>query len=105
MTDSATTNVTTCAACSTRNRVPVTATGTPTCGPCRTASPLIEQAGRLKVVKVNVDIAPGTHRRSASKGSYHRADARWTRSLASDRRTPARTLRTWIDAELTRTIT
>ncbi len=35
----------------------------PWCGPCRTISPLIEQAardraGRLKVVKVNVDLAP-----------------------------------------------
>ena len=36
----------------------------PWCGPCRTIGPLIEQvaadlAGRLKVVKVNVDEAPG----------------------------------------------
>ena len=94
-------NVITCRNCQTRNRVPATAKGTPTCaqckqplawiaaaddtnfdqiadstkrlvlvdlwapwcGPCRQVTPVLEQiandnAGRLKLVKVNVDNAP-----------------------------------------------
>ncbi|MBP2328724.1 thioredoxin 2 [Kibdelosporangium banguiense] len=40
----------------------------PWCGPCRTVSPALEQlakdrAGRLKLVKVNVDTAPGLSQR------------------------------------------
>jgi thioredoxin 2 len=40
----------------------------PWCGPCRMVSPMVEElgrefAGRLKVVKVNVDEAPGVARR------------------------------------------
>jgi thioredoxin 2 len=93
--------VVTCAACGRRNRVPVSATGTPRCGqcgaplpwlteagsddfdevvmsaditvlvdlwapwcgPCRMVSPVLEElareeAGRIKLVKVNVDEAP-----------------------------------------------
>ena len=39
----------------------------PWCGPCRTIGPMVEQvgrqlAGRLKVVKVNVDLAPAISR-------------------------------------------
>ncbi|MGM0386595.1 MAG: thioredoxin [Actinomycetota bacterium] len=45
----------------------------PWCGPCRTIGPLLEQAarenaGRLKVVKVNVDNAPGISRRFNVQG-------------------------------------
>lgn len=45
----------------------------PWCGPCRTLSPLLEQlarefAGRIKLVKVNVDQAPGVQRRFAVRG-------------------------------------
>ena len=83
----------------------------PWCGPCRTVSPLIEQAatdlaGRLKVVKVNVDIAPGISRTFGVQGiptillmiDGHEV----SRQIGA---LPARTLRSWIDAELTRTIT
>jgi len=40
----------------------------PWCGPCRTMAPVLERAaaeraGRLKVVKVNIDAAPGVARR------------------------------------------
>lgn len=45
----------------------------PWCGPCRTVSPMLEQlasdyAGRLKLVKVNVDDAPRTQARFAVQG-------------------------------------
>ena len=45
----------------------------PWCGPCRMVSPLVEQlgreyAGRLKVVKLNVDEAPGISARYGVQG-------------------------------------
>lgn len=45
----------------------------PWCGPCRMVSPVVEQlarerAGRLKVVKVNADEAPGTAARLRVSG-------------------------------------
>jgi thioredoxin 2 len=45
----------------------------PWCGPCRTVSPALEQlardfAGRVKLVKVNVDLATGIARRFAVQG-------------------------------------
>ena len=45
----------------------------PWCGPCRAVSPLVEQAGRdyagrLKVVKLNVDEAPAISNRFAVRG-------------------------------------
>ena len=45
----------------------------PWCGPCRMVSPLVERAsqafaGRLKVVKVNVDEAPGVASRFGARG-------------------------------------
>ena len=44
----------------------------PWCGPCRAVAPGVEQAarklaGRLKVVKVNVDLAPGVSARFAAQ--------------------------------------
>jgi thioredoxin 2 len=57
-----------------RSRVPVLVDlWAPWCGPCRTVSPLLEQlatefAGRLKLVKVNVDRAPGVQRRFGVRG-------------------------------------
>ncbi len=45
----------------------------PWCGPCRTVSPVVERmghelAGRLKVVKLNVDEAPGIAARFRVQG-------------------------------------
>jgi thioredoxin 2 len=45
----------------------------PWCGPCKMVSPLVERAsqafaGRLKVVKVNVDEAPGVASRFGARG-------------------------------------
>ncbi|MCZ7630939.1 MAG: thioredoxin [Microthrixaceae bacterium] len=45
----------------------------PWCGPCRTVSPLLEQlaeeyAGRMKLVKVNVDEAPAVQARFGVQG-------------------------------------
>lgn len=45
----------------------------PWCGPCRTVSPMLEQlaqefAGRVKLVKVNVDVAPRTQARFGVQG-------------------------------------
>jgi thioredoxin 2 len=45
----------------------------PWCGPCRTVTPMVERlaaerAGRLKVVEVNVDEAPGTASRYGVQG-------------------------------------
>jgi len=45
----------------------------PWCGPCRQVAPLlervaVERAGTLKVVKVNVDVAPGISRRYGVQG-------------------------------------
>ena len=46
---------------------------TPWCGPCRAMSPVLEElagryAGRVKVVKVNVDEAPGVSSRFGVQG-------------------------------------
>ena len=45
----------------------------PWCGPCRVVGPVLEQlagefAGQVKLVKVNVDDAPGVQRRFAVRG-------------------------------------
>ena len=45
----------------------------PWCGPCRVLGPSLEQlagelAGKVKLVKVNVDEAPGVQRRFAVRG-------------------------------------
>ena len=78
----------------------------PWCGPCRTVSPALEQlaterAGRLKLVKVNVDNAPGISQRfgvqavptlmitSSGKVLDRRAGA-----------APVAALRSWLDDNL-----
>lgn len=64
-----TSDIVTCPGCGQKNRVPADATGTPRCGKCQTDLPWLtsatgvaraarEMAGKLKVVKVNVDNAP-----------------------------------------------
>jgi thioredoxin 2 len=45
----------------------------PWCGPCRVVGPVLEQlagelAGQVKLVKVNVDAAPGVQRRFGVQG-------------------------------------
>lgn len=126
--------ITECPSCSTKNRVPAAASGTPRCGschrdlpwlvaageadfdaavrtklpvlvdlwapwcgPCRTIAPGIEKAandlaGSLKVVKVNVDDAPGVSARFAVQGiptllvlRDGHAIARQVGSLSADR--------------------
>ena len=129
-----------CPSCAKRNRVPLTATGTPACavchnplpwivdategdydqatvaavpvlvdlwapwgGPCRVLGPIIEhlageRAGRLKVVKVDVDAAPALAQRLQVQGvptlllvQDGRLVARQTGAL------PAHALRAWLD--------
>ena len=80
----------------------------PWCGPCRTIGPLVEQAGkdlagRLKVVKVNVDVAPEISLQFGVQGIP-------TLLLLRDGREVSRqvgalsghALRAWIDTELAR---
>lgn len=135
--------VVSCPSCSTRNRVPASATGTPRCaschralpwivdagadefeaatatsalvlvdlwapwcGPCRTISPLVEQAahdlaGRLKVVKVNVDVAPGVSQRYGVQGIPTLLLLRGGREVSRQvGALPGHALRRWIDQEL-----
>ena len=83
----------------------------PWCGPCRTVSPALEQlaterAGRLKLVKVNVDNAPGISQRfgvqavptlmitSSGKVLDRRAGA-----------APVAALRSWLDDNPARVVT
>lgn len=133
----------TCPSCAKRNRVPLTATGTPACavchsplpwivdagdgdydraiaasvpvlvdlwapwcGPCRVLGPIVgqvadERAGRLKVVKVDVDAAPTVAQRLQVQGVptlllLHdgRPVARQTGAL------PADALRAWLDTNV-----
>ena len=135
--------VITCAGCGTRNRLPVSSSGTPRCGachralpwvvdateadfepismasvlvlvdlwapwcgPCRVIGPLIQQAaadlaGQLKVVKVNVDLAPAISQRFAVRGIPTMLLLRSGREVARQvGALPGHALRTWIDAEL-----
>jgi thioredoxin 2 len=81
----------------------------PRCGPCRTISPLIEQAaadlaGRLKVVKVNVDLAPGISRTFGVQGIPTILLLRDGKEVARQvGALPGHALRAWIDTELART--
>jgi len=80
----------------------------PWCGPCRTIGPLIEQAavdlaGRLKVVKVNVDLAPDISRRFGVQGIPTILLLRDGNEVARQvGALPGHALRSWIDAELVR---
>ncbi len=78
----------------------------PWCGPCRMVSPALDRlahelAGRVKLVKVNADAAPGVARRFSVQGiptllllRRGRVVARQTGAL------PEPALRTWLEREL-----
>jgi thioredoxin 2 len=78
----------------------------PWCGPCRMVSPAVEQlghdfAGRVKVVKVNVDEAPATASRFAVQGIptlivMHRGTVVERQTGAA----PASVLRGWLEQGL-----
>lgn len=78
----------------------------PWCGPCRTVGPLVEQAakdlaGRLKVVKVNVDVAPEISQQFGVQGIPTLLLLRDGREVSRQvGALPGHALRTWIDAEL-----
>ena len=138
-------SVVSCVECGKRNRVPVSATGTPRCaachaalpwlveatggdfagivaspmlvlvdlwapwcGPCRTIGPLVEQAGkdlagRLKVVKVNVDVAPEISQQFGVQGIPTLLLLRDGREVSRQvGALPGHALRAWIDTELAR---
>jgi thioredoxin 2 len=80
----------------------------PWCGPCRTIGPLVERAGRdlagrLKVVKVNVDVAPEISQQFGVQGIptllLLRDGREVTRRVGA---LPGHALRSWIDDELAR---
>jgi thioredoxin 2 len=78
----------------------------PWCGPCRTVSPALEQlardlAGKVKLVKVNVDTSPQTSQRFGVQAiptllvlSRGQVTARQTGAV------PLAALRTWVDSAL-----
>ncbi|MFI8593944.1 thioredoxin [Microbacterium sp. NPDC078428] len=78
----------------------------PWCGPCRMVSPALEQlatelAGKLKLVKVNADEAPGVSRRFGVQAIptlilMHRGNVIDTQIGAA----PARALRAWLTEHL-----
>ncbi|MGV1089548.1 MAG: thioredoxin [Mycobacterium sp.] len=78
----------------------------PWCGPCRTVSPALEQlaaeyAGRLKLVKINVDDAPQTSQRLSVQAVPTLLITRSGKILA--RRAgaaPVAALRVWLDESL-----
>lgn len=80
----------------------------PWCGPCRTIGPLVEQAGRdlagrLKVVKVNVDVAPEISQRYGVQGIPTLLLLRDGREVGRQvGALPGHALRSWIDKELAR---
>ena len=81
----------------------------PWCGPCRAVSPALENlareyAGRLKLVKVNVDEAPGTARRFNAQSIptmllLDQGEPRARQVGAA----PEDALRRWLDAALANT--
>lgn len=80
----------------------------PWCGPCRTVGPLVAQsakdlAGRLKVVKVNVDVAPAVSQRFGVQGIPTMLLLRNGQEVARQvGALPGHALRAWIDKELAR---
>lgn len=81
----------------------------PWCGPCRTIAPAIERAavtyaGRLKVVKVNVDDVPGVSARYDVRGIPTLLLMRDSSVVAQQvGALPERRLTAWIDAALSPT--
>jgi thioredoxin 2 len=82
----------------------------PWCGPCRTIAPLIEGAasdlaGSLKVVKVNVDVAPRVSQAFAVQGIPTMLLLRNGREVARQvGALPGHALRAWLDAEIERAV-
>ena len=80
----------------------------PWCGPCRTIGPLVEQAGkdlagRLKVVKVNVDVAPEISQQFGVQGIPTLLPSRAGREVSRQvGALPGHALRAWIDGGLAR---
>jgi thioredoxin 2 len=80
----------------------------PWCGPCRTIGPLVEQAGRdlagqLKVVKVNVDVAPEVSQRFGVQGIPTLLLLRNGREVSRQvGALPGHALRAWIESQLIR---
>ena len=80
----------------------------PWCGPCRMVSPALEQiagdlAGRIKLVKVNVDSAPALQRRFGIQSIPTLMLFRGGQVAASQiGAAPADKLRTWVDQVLAR---
>ncbi len=78
----------------------------PWCGPCRMVSPALEQlarehAGRLKLVKVNVDEAPGVSQRFAVQGIPTLVVVDGGRVLARQTgAAPEAALRSWLEDAL-----
>jgi thioredoxin 2 len=78
----------------------------PWCGPCRAISPLVERLGRehaghLKIVKLNVDDAPGLSERYAVRGIpllvLFRGGAELDRLVGA---VPEARLRSWLEPHL-----
>jgi thioredoxin 2 len=81
----------------------------PWCGPCRMVSPALEQlahdfAGKMKLVKVNVDESPGVARRFAVQGIPTLLVTRGGEVVARQTgAAPLPALRQWLDQALTTT--
>lgn len=91
----------------TRSRLPVLLDlWAPWCGPCRMVSPALEQlarehAGGLKLVKVNVDEAPGVAERFAVQGIPTLIVLEGGRVLARQTgAAPESALRSWLESAL-----
>ena len=79
----------------------------PWCGPCRQVSPALERvardlAGRVKLVKVNIDTAPALHRRFKIQAVPTMLLVTGGRVVATrSGAAPAGTLRHWVEQSLT----
>ena len=80
----------------------------PWCGPCRVVGPLLEQlagelAGRMKLVRVNVDKAPGVQRRFGVHGIPTLVVLREGREVGRKvGAAPLDELRAWLESSMTR---